>query len=173
MNSAIKNMLISFSLTLILLEPKVISVCQQYRARPACTSVQSDLVLYRWMSNFQASSFLNIPKMIKDSSSKNGRWIIPFKRFGRLRVKDVCNVGNTWPCDHVTTYLLKVSWCDNETVRHIGRYTQQRAYCDQPADNLWPRGKNIGIKGQPLICEYWQYEEYLNTHKIFKWIVNH
>ena len=29
-------------LTFILLEPKVISLCHQFRARPACTSVQSD-----------------------------------------------------------------------------------------------------------------------------------
>ena len=32
-------------LTLILLEPKVISLCHHYRARPACTSVQSDQVI--------------------------------------------------------------------------------------------------------------------------------
>ena len=30
----------------ILLELKVISLCHQYRARPACTSVQSDQALY-------------------------------------------------------------------------------------------------------------------------------
>ena len=36
-----------FSLSLTLLEPKVISLCHQYRARAACTSTQSDQALYR------------------------------------------------------------------------------------------------------------------------------
>ena len=50
-------------LTLILLEPTVINLCNKYRA---------------W-SDWQASSFhLDIPKMLMDNS-KNGRWIIPFK----------------------------------------------------------------------------------------------
>ena len=31
---------------LILPEPSVVCLCRQYRARPACTSVQSDLTLY-------------------------------------------------------------------------------------------------------------------------------
>ena len=39
--------------TLILLEPKEISLCHQYRARPACISVQSDPeALYCWLTNF-------------------------------------------------------------------------------------------------------------------------
>ena len=33
-------------LTLILPTPKVISLCHRYRAKPACTSVQSDQALY-------------------------------------------------------------------------------------------------------------------------------
>ena len=35
-----------------LLEAKVISLCHQYRARPAFTSVQSDQALYCWLTNF-------------------------------------------------------------------------------------------------------------------------
>ena len=45
---------ISFHLlTLVLLEPKGIRLCHQYRARPACTSVQSDQALYCWLTNFK------------------------------------------------------------------------------------------------------------------------
>ena len=51
----------------ILLELKVISFCHQYRARLACTSVQSDQALYCCL----------FPKI--------GRWFIPFKKFSRLR----------------------------------------------------------------------------------------
>ena len=42
-------------LTFILREPKVISLCHQYITRPACTSVQSDQVLYCWLTNFKSS----------------------------------------------------------------------------------------------------------------------
>ena len=35
----------------LILEAKVISLCHQYRARPACTSVQSDQALYCWLTN--------------------------------------------------------------------------------------------------------------------------
>ena len=35
----------------ILLRPKVISLCHQYRATPAGTSVQSDQALYCWLTN--------------------------------------------------------------------------------------------------------------------------
>ena len=59
-------------------KPEVINICHQYRARPACNTVQSDQALYCW---------LDIPKMIM-SNSKNGRWIIPFKKFSRLRIKE-------------------------------------------------------------------------------------
>ena len=41
----------TYCLTLVLLEPKVISLCHMYRARPACISVQSDQVLYCWLTN--------------------------------------------------------------------------------------------------------------------------
>ena len=40
-------------LTLILPIPKVISLCQQYRARPACTFLQSDQALFLWLPNCQ------------------------------------------------------------------------------------------------------------------------
>ena len=40
------NTIITSSITLILLEPKVISLCHQYIARPACKCVQSDQALY-------------------------------------------------------------------------------------------------------------------------------
>ena len=47
-------------LTVILLEPKVLSICHQYTARPAQTSVQSDQALYCWLTNFY---HLDIPKI--------------------------------------------------------------------------------------------------------------
>ena len=37
------------------LEPKVISLCQQYRAMPSCTAMQFDQALYCWPTNFQLS----------------------------------------------------------------------------------------------------------------------
>ena len=56
------------NLTLILLEQKVISLCHQYRARPACTFVQSVDILNN------------------DNGQKKGRWIIPFKKFMLLTI---------------------------------------------------------------------------------------
>ena len=72
-----------FFLTLIHLEVKVISLCHQHRARPSCTSMHSNQFLYCWLINFLIKISL---KMIMDRS-KNGRWIIPFQKFSRLRVK--------------------------------------------------------------------------------------
>ena len=69
-------------LTLILPEPKVNSLCPQYRVKPACTSVQSDQALYCWQTNF--NSHIDIPKMRMDFA-KNEKWSILFKKFGRLR----------------------------------------------------------------------------------------
>ena len=46
------------------------------RARPTCTSVQSDQALYCWLTNIRFSSWLSL-KMMMDSA-KNGRWIIPW-----------------------------------------------------------------------------------------------
>ena len=45
-------------LNLILLEPKVIRLCHQYRARLACTSMQSDQALYCWQTNFKVGIML-------------------------------------------------------------------------------------------------------------------
>ena len=51
-------------LNLTPLEPKVITLCYQYSARPACTSVQSDHAIYCWLNNFKFSIDirLDIPK---------------------------------------------------------------------------------------------------------------
>jgi hypothetical protein len=43
-------------LTLTLLEPKVISLCHQYKVRSACRSVQSDKALYCWLAYFKFST---------------------------------------------------------------------------------------------------------------------
>ena len=52
-------------LILILLEPKVISLCHQYRARSVCTSVQSP-------GSILLADQLQVTKMIM-GGSKNGR----------------------------------------------------------------------------------------------------
>ena len=88
-------LLLPYILTLNLLKLKEISFCHLYRASPASTSVQSDQALYCWLINSQV--ILISLKMIIDSS-KNGRWIIPLKKFSRERVK-------------VLSYLLMLS-CD-------------------------------------------------------------
>ena len=44
------------ALTLFLLEPNMIGLCQQYTARPACTSMKSDQALYCWLTSFKFSS---------------------------------------------------------------------------------------------------------------------
>ena len=50
-----------------------------------------------YTAGYPTSSFhLDIPKRIKDSA-KNGRWIIPFKKFGRLKVNE----------NHTSNILLK------------------------------------------------------------------
>ena len=64
-------------------EPKVICFCHQYRARPACTSMKSDQALYCWLAKFK---YLDIPKNDNGQCQKNGKWIIPFKKSGRLSV---------------------------------------------------------------------------------------
>ena len=48
---------VSKILTLILPTPKVISFCHQYRARPACTCLQSDQALNCWQTNFKFLSW--------------------------------------------------------------------------------------------------------------------
>ena len=56
-----------FVLTLILL--KLITLCHQYRARSACTSVHSDQALYYWLTNFQVLILICL-KLIMDSAKK-------------------------------------------------------------------------------------------------------
>ena len=59
-----------FKLTLILLEPKVISFCHQYRPRPVCTSVRSDQALYCWLTKPQILTLkMNSTKKFKVGSS--------------------------------------------------------------------------------------------------------
>ena len=77
-------------LTLILPKPKLVILFHQYRARPACTSSQSYQALYWWLTGneillLQVLILISL-KMVMESS-KNGRWIIPFKEFSRIRVK--------------------------------------------------------------------------------------
>ena len=82
---------ISFNiLTLILPKPKIISLCHHYRTRSAGTSAQSDQAIHSvgWP---KSSTHLDFPKMIMDSA-KNVRWIIPFKKFGRLMVERLIHV---------------------------------------------------------------------------------
>ena len=43
------------SLTLILMETKLTSLCRQNRARPACTSMQPNQALYCWLTVFNFS----------------------------------------------------------------------------------------------------------------------
>ena len=76
--------------TLTLLEPKAFSLCHQCRARPACTSVQSDQAeaLYCcWLTNFKFSSWYPYKSIME--SSEDGRRIIPVKNFSRWRVNTV------------------------------------------------------------------------------------
>ena len=57
-----------FSLTLTLLEPKIISLCHQNRARPDCTSVQSDQTLVLLANQLQVIILIS-RYMILDSSN--------------------------------------------------------------------------------------------------------
>ena len=65
-------------LTLILPTSKEIGLYHQYRTRSACTGSK----IVGWPTS---SSNLDIPKMIM-KSAKNGMWIIPFKKFGMVKV---------------------------------------------------------------------------------------
>ena len=61
------------TLTLILPIPKVISICHQYRARPACTSCSlSRLYTVGWPSS---SFHCDIPKTDKDIKIKTWSWL--------------------------------------------------------------------------------------------------
>ena len=81
---SIESFTVFHYLTLILPTSKVISLCHQYWARPACTSMQSDQDLYYWPTQLQVFILISL-KMIMHSA-KNGRWIMPFKKFGMIRV---------------------------------------------------------------------------------------
>ena len=62
--------------TFILLIPKVISLCNQYRAWPDCTSVQSDQALYWLLTNFSSFHF-DVPKNDNGPFQKwNGDYLI-------------------------------------------------------------------------------------------------
>ena len=70
-------------LTRILLKPKAICLCHQYRTRSVCASCSlTRLYTVGWPT---LSFHLDIPKIIMDSS-KNRGWIIPFMKFSRVRV---------------------------------------------------------------------------------------
>ena len=93
-------------LTLILLEPKLISLCHQYRA---CMPVQSDQALLLLADHLQVLVLISI-KIIMDSS-KNGRWIIPFMKFSRLRVNQkllltICLTALWWLKEQLPFFLL-------------------------------------------------------------------
>ena len=65
-------------LTHILLEPKVISLCHKYKARPVC--------LYCWITNFQILNIIS-PKLIICMVLKMESEHYPFYKFSRVRVK--------------------------------------------------------------------------------------
>ena len=73
---------------LILLEPKVISLCHHHRARPPCTSMQSEQALYCWLTKF-TFIYIDIPKndngQIKKMANK-------FQKFIRLMIKLCINI---------------------------------------------------------------------------------
>ena len=73
-------------LTLILSDPKVICLCHH-----PCSL--TSLYTVGWPTS---SSYLDIPKMKMDSA-KNGRWIFPFKKFGRLGTFRVRVAMYNWP----------------------------------------------------------------------------
>ena len=95
-------------LTLIPLEPKVISLSHQYRARPACISVQSDQAVY---CSPTLSSHNDIRKMKMDSSKNEQKWNIQFKKFSSLRVNSIFKQGsivrNSFTCGQSGTGIME------------------------------------------------------------------
>ena len=85
-------LVLKMAFTVILVELNWLVFCHQYRSRPACKSVQFDQALYCWQTIFKSSSWSSL-KVIMESA-KNGWWIIPFKKFNRLRVNVM---GSPWP----------------------------------------------------------------------------
>ena len=77
---------INWALTLILPTPKAISLCHQYKARPACIPC-SLTRLYTVVDHLQVFIWISL-KLIMDSAKK-WRWIIPFMKFGRVRVNRI------------------------------------------------------------------------------------
>ena len=78
------------SLTCTLLDPKVISLHHQYRARPALFHIRAV-----WPGSILLTEQLQIlilisPKLIKNSS-KNVRWTSIFKKYSRLRFNELHN----------------------------------------------------------------------------------
>ena len=65
------NHFIILFLIQLLLTPKVICLCNQYRARPARTSGQSDQALYCWLANFK-NSHLDITENVNGQIKKEG-----------------------------------------------------------------------------------------------------
>ena len=72
---------------LILQEPKMISLCHQYRARPAYTTMQSDHANVQCWPTI-LSSHLDMPK---NDSSKNERWNTVCKLICTILVGGNCN----------------------------------------------------------------------------------
>ena len=60
-----------------------ISLCHQYKAMPAYTSVQSDQALQCWLWPI-SSLHLDFPINDNGLRAKNGKWIIPFKKFRKV-----------------------------------------------------------------------------------------
>ena len=100
-------------LTLILPTPKVISHCHKYRARPACSSTQSDQALYCWV-------FILISLKIILDSAKNFRWIIPFEKLGMVRVKQ--HLLHDLPSDKQTSQQQLMGYFNPSIPLHINPF---------------------------------------------------
>ena len=108
-----------FKLTLILLEPKVISLCHHYRARRAV-----------WPS---FSFHLDVLKFIMDSS-KNGRRIIPFKEIQPVKVNNSC-----WGSIFVSVYKNHLPFLELSIIifRDIKMPTWSLANSIKPGQTAW------------------------------------
>jgi hypothetical protein len=73
------------SFILKVLELKALNLCHQYRARPTCTSMQSDQRCILLAENFKYIFKLISLKLIMDSP-KNGSGTSPFTIFSMFRV---------------------------------------------------------------------------------------
>ena len=93
---------ILLTLNFILLEPRVISLCHQYKAMPACTSMLNQFEVFILIS----------PKMIM-GSSKNGRWIIPLKKFSWIRVSSLFHLSNN-SCHSIKDIVVGMNFTQRE-----------------------------------------------------------